>query len=355
MTEPNQPKIVVSGVQPSGRLHVGNYLGAVRNWLELQGNPAYRCHFFIADWHSLTQDYATETKRRQVLETAAAYLALGLDPDKVTLFAQSDVLDHAELAWILNCVTPMGELERMTQYKDKAKRSQQNVNVGLFTYPILQAADILIYKGEFVPVGQDQVQHVEITRDAAKWFNRRFGDLFPETKPLLTATAKVRSVTEPTAKMSKSHGDKACLYLTDSPDELLAKVKRCPTEASGEIKMSETEVDEAIAALAGDEPDELLKGMAGVWNLIALVREFGSREEADQIVASQPIRYGDLKKRVAELVGDRFAAFRERYAELMDRPQEIDRILAEGAAKARPVAAATMREVRERIGLGHRR
>jgi len=353
MSKKTPQKIVVSGIQPTGRLHIGNYLGAVKNWLEIQDDPNYRCFFFIADWHSMTVDYKPSEKRRQVQNLTADLLALGLDPEKVTLFAQSDVLDHAELTWIFNCLTPMSELERMTQYKDKALRHQKNVNAGLFTYPILQAADILMYKGDLVPVGADQVQHVELTRDAARWFNRRFGAVFPETKPLLTKSAKIRSLTEPTAKMSKSHGEKSCLFLDDSPEEILDKMKKIPTEATGLLKMTEQEVDEAITTLEGKEPSEELKGMAGVWNLISLVREFGSLEESQDIENNQPIRYGDLKKRAAELVSDHLADFRERRADI--KTEEIEKVLTAGAERSRSISAETMKQVRDAAGLGQRR
>ncbi len=344
-------KVVVSGIQPTGRLHIGNYIGAIRNWLQLQNDPQYRCYFFVADWHSMTIDYDPRAKRQQVLDLAADLLALGLDPDKVTLFVQSDVMEHAELTWIFNTLTPISLLERMTQFKDKAKRHQENVNMGLFDYPVLQAADILIYKGQLVPVGTDQVQHVELTRDIAGFFNNRFGQFFPETKPLLTEVPKVRSLTEPTRKMSKSHGDKSCLYLTDSFDDMYDKVKRVPTEATGIISMDEMRVEEAIAALGDQEPDEKLKGMAGVWNLLQIIRQFGSEDEMDRLVAAQPLKYGELKKLAATRVAEHFAKFQRARQKLVAQPKKIEAVLASGAKQARSVAKKTMAEVRKLTGL----
>jgi len=345
------PQIVVSGIQPTGKLHIGNYIGAVRNWLKLQDDPNYRCFIFIADWHSMTGDYDPRAKRQQITDLAMDLLALGLDPDKLTLFVQSDITEHAELAWIFNTLTPMSLLERMTQYKDKALRQKENINVGLFDYPVLQAADILIYKGQFVPVGVDQVQHVELTRDIAGFFNNRFGQLFPETKPLLTDVPKVRSLTEPTHKMSKSHGDKSCLYLTDTFEEMYEKVKRVPTEATGILSMDELSVEQAIAALGDKEPDEQLKGMAGVWNLLQIIRQFGSQDEMDRLVAGQPLKYGELKKLAAKRVAEHFAVFQKARAKLAAKPKKIEAILAAGAKKARSVARKTMTEVRKLAGL----
>lgn len=379
MTQPHQPKIVVSGIQPTGRLHIGNYLGAVRNWLKIQEHEDYRCFFFIADWHSMTIEYKPEEKRQQVLDLATDFLALGIDPERVTLFAQSDVLEHAELAWIFNTVTPVSFLERMTQFKDKTAKNADNVNAGLLTYPVLQAADILIYHGNAVPVGTDQVQHVELTRDVARFFNNRFQGLteasymdagttgyFEDPKPLLTNIPKVRSLVEPTKKMSKSHGDKACLYLTDTFDEIYEKLKRVPTEATGVVSMEEREVEEGIAALGDGEPDDRLKGMAGVWLLLGLIREFstaggpahgggGGQDEVDRLLASQPLKYGELKRVAATRVAEHFAIFQKARAELAAHPETVERLLAEGATKARAVASVTLNEVRDLVGLGKRR
>lgn len=342
--------VIVSGIQPSGQLHVGNYVGAVRNWLRLQ-NEGRECFFFIADLHSITGDYDPDEKRRQVLDLATDLLALGLDPKKCTLFVQSHIPEHAELCWIFNTVTPVSFLERMTQFKDKSDQQAKNVNMGLFDYPVLQAADILMYRGGLVPVGRDQVQHVELTRDIARFFNNKFGDFFPETQPLLTEVPKLRSITDPLKKMSKSLGEKSYVAISDTPEDIAAKLKRAVTETTGVLSMTEEELEHRMSLHADAHEDETLKGIAGVWNLLAMLRVFGSPEEADRVFAAQPIKYGELKALVATRIAEHFADFRAKRAALAADPENVRSILADGAEKARKVATQTMDDVRRRVGL----
>lgn len=349
MATPKSKQIVFSGIQPSGRLHLGNYVGAVRNWVRLQ-NEGYKTYVFIADYHSLSGNYDAKEKRQQILDLAIDLLALGIDPKKTTFFVQSHVQEHTELCWVLNTVTPMSFLERMTQYKDKAGHQDQNINVGLFDYPVLQAADILLYKADWVPVGQDQVQHVELTRDVGRFYNNKFGQYFPETKAMLTDVPKLRSITDPLKKMSKSLGDKSYVALTDSPEVIYEKLKRAVTETTGVIPMTEEELEHAMMHPEGYS-DETLRGLAGVWNLFTMLRIFGSKEEADRLRAAQPIRYGDLKKLVATRISEYFADFRKKRAELAKDPEKVKRILAAGAKKAQKVAKATMKDVRKTIGV----
>lgn len=350
MTE-KKKHVVVSGIQPSGKLHVGNYVGAVRNWLRLQ-DEGYECFFFLADYHSISGDYDVDEKRRQVLDLATDLLALGIDPKKCTLFAQSHVPEHTELCWVFNTVTPVSFLERMTQFKDKAEQQAKNVNMGLFDYPVLQAADILMYHGALVPVGRDQIQHVEFTRDVARFFNNKFGAYFPETKPLLTDVPKLRSITDPLKKMSKSLGEKSYVALTDEPGVIQDKLKRAVTETTGILSMTEEELEHRMQLHPdAHAKDEALKGMAGVWNLLTMLRIFGSPEEADRVMAAQPIKYGDLKKLVATRIAEHFAFFRANRAKLAADPDKVYRILADGAKKARTVAEKTMNDVRTRIGI----
>lgn len=352
MTPAKKKQVIVSGIQPTGKLHIGNYAGAVRNWLKLQDDPGLDCYFFIADYHSITEDYEPGEKRRQVMDLALDLLACGIDPEKCTFFAQSDVPEHTELCWVFNTVTPVSFLERMTQFKDKASRQSKNVNMGLFDYPVLQAADILIYKGEFVPVGLDQVQHVELTRDIARFFNNKFGAFFPETKPKLTDTPKLRALTDPLKKMSKSLGEKACVSLTDEPEVVLSKLKKAVTETTGILSLSEEELEHRISLDAtAHGGDEGLKGMAGVWNLLAMLRMFGSPEEADRILAARPIKYGELKALIAERIAEYFSGFRARRAALTKNPADVRRALDRGAEKARMIAAKTMEDVRKIIGI----
>ncbi len=327
--------IVVSGAQPTGELHIGNWAGSLRNWLSLQDAHPERCWFFIADYHAMTIAYEPKEMQHRILDLAASLLALGLDPKKSTLFVQSDVPEHAELCWILNTVTPVAEMERMTQYKDKAARHDKNVNVALMDYPVLQAADILIYGGNAVPVGQDQVQHVETTRVIARNFNKRFGDLFPEPKALLTETPKVMSLAEPTKKMSKSHGPKSYLSLDDEPEEILKKLKGVPTEPSGIV------TDEALATEA----------YAGVALLLDLIEMFAGRDARTAAIAQQPVKYGEVKKLAAEAVATYFADYRAKKKDFMKNPDRIRIVLASGGAKARAVARQTMDAVLHATGL----
>jgi len=322
-------KVIVSGIQPTGNLHIGNYLGAVKNFIELQNSGKYEMYIFIADLHSLTGKKPDKKLRDLVLNTTAEFIAAGVDPKKVTFFAQSDVIGHTELAWIFNCVTPMGELEKMTQYKDKTAQFKQ-ATAGLFTYPILQAADILIYKGELVPVGQDQIQHVELTRDVARWFNNKYGEFFPETKHLLTNVPKVMSLLEPEKKMSKSLGEGHVIELQEKPEEIENKVKRAVTATSG----------------GGQAP--------GVKNLLGLLAEFGDKKTYNQFVSAEKdgsIRYGDLKSALSKALAEYFADFRNKRARLLKDSKKLEKILSLGAKKAQKAADKNMVQVRKLVGL----
>lgn len=322
--------IILSGIQPTGNLHIGNYLGAVKNWVDLQNSGEYQCFIMIADLHSLTGDMSADDRRAQITRTAAELIAAGIDPKKTVLFVQSHVPSHTELAWIFNCGTPMAELERMTQFKDKSARQEKNINLGLFSYPVLQAADILVYKATHVPVGEDQVQHVELTRDIAKKFNRNFGECFPETKALLTDIPRVKSLLEPTSKMSKSKGEGHVIDLADEPAVVAKKLKKAVTATEGGA------------------------GHPGVENLLLLLEHFGSNDDLEKYKAAEAdgsIRYGDLKQTVAEAISHHFASFRERRKELLDNHNEIADILIDGAARANAVATSTMEEVRTLVGI----
>lgn len=320
---------IISGIQPTGKLHLGNYLGALKNFVDLQDSGKYECFFFIADLHSLTENFEPKQKTQDILEVAATFLALGLNPKQSTIFLQSAIPAHSQLAWIFNTLTPMGELERMTQYKDKASRQKDNVNVGLFTYPVLQVADILLYKPFGVPVGQDQVQHVELTRTLTRRFNTRFGKTFPEPKAMLTPTPKVMSLLEPTKKMSKSLGDQHVINLADDADVITKKLAR------------------AVTATKGGE------GNPGVENLLTILEQFDTvatkhfkREEA-----TGTIRYADLKSELAGILDRTFATFREERQDYLDNPKKLLKILGEGNTQASAVAEKTLGEVTKKIGL----
>lgn len=324
-------KTIVSGIQPTGNLHIGNYLGAVKNWLELQENKEYQMYIFIADLHSLTGKLTADELKKQTAIVIAELLALGIDPDKVVFFKQSDIKEHAELAWFFSCITPVSELYRMTQFKDKSEAQAKNINAGLLTYPILQAADILLYKGDAVPVGEDQIQHVELTRDSARWFNKKYKtDYFPETKHLLTHIPKIKSLLEPNKKMSKSLGQGHVIELADEPEVIQKKLNKAVTATEG----------------GNDTP--------GVKNLLMLLKEFGQEEKYNLFVKAEKdgdIRYGDLKKELAQSISQYFAEFRKTRSKLLSNPKKIEEIMTKGAEKARKIAQKNMEEIRSIIGL----
>jgi tryptophanyl-tRNA synthetase len=310
---------IVSGIRASGKLHIGNYLGALKQFVELQ-NAGNNCCFFIADLHALTTPFEPKELSQNTLEVAAEYLAAGIDPTKSVFFLQSHVLEHAELGWIFNCLTPLGELQRMTQFKDKSTQHKEAINGGLLTYPTLMAADILIYKPTAVPVGDDQTQHVELTRDIARKFNNRFGQTFPEPKTQMRKPLRIMSLTDPSKKMSKT-GDEA-LMLDDAPDEILRKLKKAVTAT------------------------DTNQGSPGVENLKFLLEQFGGTAQVKDFT-----KYDELKQTLAKVIADYFADFRNKKAELIKNPKQITEILIQGAKKAQIVAQQTLSEVKQKIGL----
>ncbi len=325
-------KRVFSGIQPSGVLHLGNYLGAIRHWVAGQGT---RENFIcVVDLHAITVEQRPEELRAQTRELTAMLLAAGIDPEKSTLFVQSHVRAHGEASWLLSCVTPLGWLERMTQYKAKAQQ-QESVLTALLTYPVLQAADILLYDAHEVPVGADQKQHIELSRDIAQRFNHLFGDTFvvPEHK-IPAYGARIMALDDPNSKMSKSGtGRGHAVLLSDSDDEIRRTIRRAVTDSGREIRFSE-------------DPEK-----AGVNNLLTIYQTVTGKDpeqvEADFVDARG---YGDLKQGVAEVVVELVRPIRERYHELMADHDELDRLLAIGAGRAREVAEAKLVEVKEKMG-----
>ena len=323
---------VLSGMQPtSDSLHLGNYLGALVQWVALQGtHDAFYC---VVDLHAITAGHDPELLRHRTRVTAAQYLAGGVDPERSTLFVQSHVPEHTQLAWILGCITGFGEASRMTQFKDKAARQgTEGTTVGLFTYPILQAADILLYQANRVPVGEDQRQHVELTRDLGGRFNTRFGQTFVLPEPyILRETAKIYDLQDPTAKMSKSVGGAGLIELLDDPKVIEKRIKSAVTDSGREV-----------VADPEDKP--------GVTNLMTILSAL-TGQSIEQVEHDFTGRgYGDLKKSVASAVLDVAIPFQNRVRELLDDRAELDALLARGAAKARDVAARTLATVYERIG-----
>jgi len=329
---PARPR-VLSGIQPTAdSFHLGNYLGAVRNWVALQDE--YDAFYCVVDLHAITVEQDPAALRHRTRVAAAQLLAAGLDPQRCTLFVQSHVPEHAQLAWVMNCITGFGEASRMTQFKDKSVRHGVGaVTVGLFTYPILQVADILVYHANYVPVGEDQRQHVELTRDLAQRFNSRYGQTFTVPEPyIIKDTAKILDLQDPTAKMSKSASSPAGLVeLLADPKANAKKIKSAVTDAEREIRFDEV-----------NKP--------GISNLLRIYSALDGRSIADLETAYEGHGYGDLKKDLAEIVASTFGAFKERTEAILAEPDKLDAVLAEGAERARAVAAPTLAAAYDRIG-----
>jgi len=317
----------VAGCRASGKLHIGNYLGQVKDLVETQDRADLKRFYFIADLHALTTDFNPKELRQNTLDVAASWLAAGVDPNKTVFFLQNEVLEHPWLAWIFNCGMPLGELERMTQYKDKSKQNENNINAGLLTYPTLMAADILLYKPTNIPVGEDQVQHVELARFIARKFNNKFGKTFPEPKVYLQKPLRIMSLTDPTKKMSKT-GDEA-LILDDEPKEIMRKLKKAVTATTA----------------GGKSPGEE--------NLMLMLSHFGTKDEMAYFIDQQSsgqLKFSELKETLAKDISEHFAEFREKKKELLARPEQLAEILGDGSRRAREVASETLKEVKEKVG-----
>jgi tryptophanyl-tRNA synthetase len=323
---------VLSGIRPTGSgFHLGNYLGAVRHWAAMQDEA--ECFFFLADLHALTELPEPDQLRSRTRGSAAELLAMGVDPARSAVFAQSHLPEHAELAWVLGCLTGFGEASRMTQFKEKGSHSSSGASVGLFTYPVLQAADILMYQADSVPIGEDQRQHLELTRDLAQRFNARYGETFVVPGPYAGKPgARIKDLQDPARKMSKTIGGAGTLWVLDEPKALTKKVRSAVTDTGREVVLD-------------------VEGKPGISNLLTILA-VATDTPVEQVQADFDGKgYGDFKGAVAEAVVALFAPVRERYTELMADPAELDRVLAGGAARAREVAAATLAAVRDRIGL----
>lgn len=331
-TSTTRPR-VLSGVQPSAdSLHLGNYVGAIRNWVAMQDSS--ECVFFVADLHSITvaQDPAELARRTRV--TAAQYIAAGIDPERSTLLVQSHMPEHSQLAWVLNCITGYGEAARMTQFKDKsAKQGAESTSVGLFTYPVLMAADILIYQADQVPVGEDQRQHLELTRNLAQRFNQRFGETLRVPEPrIMTETAKIYDLQNPTAKMSKSaESENGLIRLLDPAKKNAKKIKSAVTDDGAEIRF-----------------DRAAK--PGVSNLLTIYSSLTDRPIDDIVADYEGKMYGHLKVDLAEVVAETLDPIQSRAQELLDDPAELDRILARGADKGHEITSRTLSEVMDAVG-----
>lgn len=331
-TQEKTKKRVFSGIKPSGGLHLGNYLGAIRNWVEDQAN--YENIFCVVDQHAITVDYDPDELRKGIRELIGVYLAAGLDPQHCTIFVQSHIPEHTELAWLLNCVTPIGWLERMTQFKEKSEGRGERVSAGLFTYPVLMAADILLYQTDGVPVGDDQKQHVELARDIAQRFNRTFGEIFTVPQPWIRKVgARVMGLDDPTKKMAKSEqGQHHAIGLLDDPKRIRKTIMRAVTDSQRQI------------LFAPERP--------GLFNLLTIYQATSGQNQEEIEGHFSGKGYGDLKKDLADLVIASLEPLQARYQEITEDPAYIDGLLQQSVEKLRPTVDDTMDRVRR--AMGHR-
>ena len=320
-------KKVFSGIRPTGNIHIGNYLGAISQWIQLQEEND--CIFSIVDWHAITTPYNESTLQDTILETASIYLACGIDPKKCILFIQSDVKQHTELTWLLGSITPLGELQRMTQFKDKSKKHKEYINAGLLNYPILMASDILLYDANIVPVGKDQTQHVELTRNIAQKFNNKYGKTFTLPESLISKKgAIIYSLQEIDKKMSKTGDPKGCIGIFDKPEEIKKKIMKAQTDSENEIRFDLTKK----------------KGISNLLNIYSLFSKKTIKEIENDFVNKG---YNDFKKSLAELLIDKLKTIQENKIP----KEEIKKILNAGAKKAEARAEEKMKVVRKRMGL----
>jgi len=327
----NKPR-VFSGIQPSGNLHIGNYIGAIKQWVAMQDQ--YDCIFCIVDLHAITVPQEPKVLKEKIRELAALYIACGIDPKKSVVFVQSHNSDHASLAWILDCIASMGQLERMTQYKSKSEKLKGRASVGLFNYPALMAADIILYQTDEVPVGDDQKQHVELTRDLAERFNSRYGKVFkvPEVK-MFKMGARIMSLQNPEKKMSKSDEDQdGVIDLLDSPDEIQRKIKTAVTDSGSEIVFKE---------------DKL-----GINNLLVIYSHLSGKSIKELEVKYQGKGYGVFKNDLAEVAVEFLKPIQDKYRQLREEKGYLNKILREGLERIKPISEKTLKEVYSKMGLG---
>ncbi len=334
IVKPEKKPIIFSGIQPSGTLTLGNYIGALKNFSKLQDD--YDCIYSIVDMHAITVRQNPAELRRRCLELAAIYIASGIDPKKSLIYCQSHVSGHAELAWVLNCFTYMGEMNRMTQFKDKSAKHADNINVGLFTYPVLMAADILLYQTNLVPVGHDQKQHLEICRDIAQRFNSIYGDVFTIPEGYIPKVgARIMSLQEPTRKMSKSDPEDTFVALTDDPDTIRRKIKRAVTDSDGEIRF---------------DPEN----KPGVSNLLSIMSALGAGEIDALVNELQGQGYGALKTRTADCVIAALEPMQNEFKRLIADKAYLQGVLDENAKTASYLATKTLRKVQKKVGFAAR-
>lgn len=326
----SEKKVVLSLIQPTGALTIGNYLGAMKNFLKYQDD--YDCYFGVADLHSITVPQVPADLRRRTREVIALYLAIGLDPNKVTIFAQSHVVEHLQLYWVLNSISYMGQLSRMTQFKDKSQKNEENLNAALFTYPTLMAADILVHNADYVPVGEDQKQHMELARDLAERFNSRYSDTFKMPEPIITKiTRKIMSLRNPDAKMSKSDSDlNASIFILDEPNLIKKKIKSAVTDSEGNFAYNDNQ--------------------KGLKNLIDIYCAFTNMETESVVEKYKGTSYAKFKEDLAEIVAEELSGVQARYKEFVENKELLDSIFEEGRKKATARARKMISKVYRKVG-----
>ncbi|MBQ4145734.1 MAG: tryptophan--tRNA ligase [Clostridia bacterium] len=328
----SEKKRILSGIQPSGALTLGNYVGALRNWVELQKTDEYECYFMLADMHTITVRQTPKDFRKNAMDLLALFIASGIDPEKSPVFFQSHVPAHAQLSWVLTCNTYMGELSRMTQFKDKSRKHENNINAGLFTYPSLMAADILLYQADLVPVGADQTQHLELTRDLAVRFNNAYSETFKVPEGYIPKVgARVMSLQDPSQKMSKSDpNENSYILLLDSIDAVARKIKRAVTDSGSEVRRGE--------------------GKEGVENLMSIYSAVTGKSMDEIELEFEGKGYGDFKGAVADAVVDTLRPIQERYNDLMNNKDYLEKIYRDGAEIASRTAMKTLSKVYRKVG-----
>ena len=329
---PNKKKIIFSATAPSGNIHIGNYIGAIKQWAELQNTGEHQNIFCVVDEHAITTPQEPAKLRSKILEVFTLYLALGIDPEKSIIFVQSSVSEHTELAWILNTITPIGELERMTQFKDKSQK-QKSVLAGLLNYPTLMAADILLYKTNRVPIGEDQLHHIELTRMIARKFNSPFGETFAIPEPFINKEGKrIMGLDDPSKKMSKSaENPKNYIALLDSPETIREKIKAAVTDSASEIKYD-------------------MENKPAISNLLTIYSLFSRKTIAELEKEYDGKNYSVFKNDLAEIIIEGLSPIQKKYEELSANPNYLKKVLRDGAEKAKAIASQTMAEVRSKIG-----
>lgn len=327
-----EKKVILSGIQATGDLHLGNYIGALKRFVKMQ--EEYNCYYMVANLHALTVRREPEDLKQNIYKILATYIAAGLDPDKSTIFLQSQVHEHAELGWVLDCYTYMGELSRMTQYKDKSAKHADNINAGLFTYPSLMAGDILLYQTDLVPTGEDQKQHVELTRNIAERFNNLYGETFKIPEPFIEKTgARIMGLQDPTSKMSKSSTlANDTILLIDTPEVIMKKIKKAVTDSEGIVKFDE-------------------KNKPGISNLMEIYGTITNKTMDEVEKEFEGENYGSFKVAVANAIIKELEPFQNKYNDLMKNPKKLEEIYHKGAEKAAKIASKTMNDVYDKIGV----